>query len=214
MGEIRLNRKEVLRYMRHKGEVSPELERKINQVEREVFKMARLKSTYQIYGVEVVSGKVSFAGLEWESEKLALNLKDSSELVLLAMTLGNEIDILIRRYGSIDGTNMLIAQAVATEYLEKSLDRLEEEIKSIYGFDLRPRFSPGYGDLDIVHQKEIIRLLDTHKKIGLSVTDNFMMTPTKSVTALVGITKSPSEKTVNKCAHCQMEGCEMKRDEI
>ena len=50
----------------------------------------------------------------------------------------------------------------------------------------KPRFSPGYGDLSLEVQKEIFSLLDCPRKIGVSLGDSLLMTPSKSVTAIIG----------------------------
>lgn len=52
---------------------------------------------------------------------------------------------------------------------------------------LKPRFSAGYGDLPLEVQKDIFRVLDCPRKIGLTLNDSLLMSPTKSVTAIVGI---------------------------
>ena len=54
---------------------------------------------------------------------------------------------------------------------------------------LRPRFSCGYGDFEIKHQAEILDFLDAKKRIGVYLLDSYMMTPFKTVTAIVGIAK-------------------------
>ena len=69
------------------------------------------------------------------------------------------------------------------------------------GYYIRPRFSPGYGDFDIAHQDMILRMLDTAKKIGLTLTGGNMLTPSKSVTAVIGLseTEIPAISKVVKC---------------
>ena len=54
---------------------------------------------------------------------------------------------------------------------------------------IRPRFSPGYGDLPIEIQKDIFRALDCPRRIGLTLNENLLMSPTKSVSAIIGIVK-------------------------
>ena len=71
---------------------------------------------------------------------------------------------------------------------------------------IRPRFSAGYGDLDVSFQKEIFGVLDCHKKIGLTLNDSMLMSPTKSVTAIVGI--GPERKHQSKCENCNVKDCE------
>jgi 5-methyltetrahydrofolate--homocysteine methyltransferase len=66
-------------------------------------------------------------------------------------------------------------------------DEFCKDIKAELNVNLKPRFSPGYGDLDLSCQKDIFKLLDCSKKIGLTLNDSLLMSPTKSVTAFVGI---------------------------
>ncbi len=58
------------------------------------------------------------------------------------------------------------------------------------GRALRPRFSPGYGDLAIDAQKDIFALLDCERQIGLTLGDSLLMSPGKSVTAFAGIPRA------------------------
>ena len=74
------------------------------------------------------------------------------------------------------------------------------------GLFLRPRFSPGYGDFSLEHQREFFRILEVQKKIGVTLTESLLMMPSKSVTAVIGLSE---ENT-----HCMLQGCEAcgKRD--
>ena len=101
---------------------------------------------------------------------------------------------------------------IAAEYLEKYIDEIEKEIlskidKKVY---FKPRFSPGYSDLDIVHQKDVINILNATKKIGLSTTSSYMLTPAKSVTAIIGITDTDYKNVKNKCSSCMLTNCSMR----
>ena len=57
------------------------------------------------------------------------------------------------------------------------------------GETLRPRFSAGYGDLPLEYQRRIFDLLDPPTHIGLTLNDSYLMSPSKSVTALIGVEK-------------------------
>jgi cobalamin-dependent methionine synthase I len=52
---------------------------------------------------------------------------------------------------------------------------------------LRPRFSPGYGDLPLELQTNLFKVLDCQHFIGLTLNDSMLMSPSKSVTAIVGL---------------------------
>ena len=55
------------------------------------------------------------------------------------------------------------------------------------GMSLRPRFSPGYGDLPLAVQREFMTLLDCAHLIGINLNESLLMSPSKSVTAIIGI---------------------------
>ena len=206
---IVLDKSEVRRYSgyKEKFKIIEELEEKIDVLIDEVKKKARVKYTYDVFDVKVDENKIEFSNVVFESKSLAKNLDTCHKVIILAVTLGNEIDALIRRYSSLDSTSMVFVQAIAAEYLEKIIDEIEKDVVSssndkIY---LKPRFSPGYGDLDISYQK------DTPKKIGLSLTNGGMLAPTKSVTAIIGITNTDF-RAKNKCSSCNSSNCEFREN--
>ena len=97
-----------------------------------------------------------------------------------------------------------ILQAAAASAVEEVCDALNLEINAEMeksGLYARPRFSPGYGDFPLEHQPAFLKALDAAAKIGIHLTDGYLMMPSKSVTALIGFS---GEKTA-----CSLEGCEM-----
>ena len=71
--------------------------------------------------------------------------------------------------------------------------------------------SLGYGDFDICYQEPIVRMLNCAKTIGLTLTDSFMMTPTKSVTAVIGISTQKDRCPISGCEVCTKKDCEYRR---
>ena len=77
---------------------------------------------------------------------------------------------------------------------------------------LTDRFSPGYGDLPISLQDSFLRLVDAQKQIGLTVTTTHILTPRKSVTAIIGLANQPQNKRFRGCAYCSMfETCAFRK---
>ena len=103
------------------------------------------------------------------------------------------------------------AAAMLEEYLDEWQTALEADMKK-EGYYIRPRFSPGYGDFDIAHQDMILRMLDTAKKIGLTMTDSYMLTPTKSVTAIIGISDTQEKCHIKGCEVCEKKDCIYRRN--
>lgn len=80
------------------------------------------------------------------------------------------------------------------------------------GGDTRPRFSPGYGDLPLALQRDIFHALDCARKIGLTLNDSLMMSPAKSVTAIIGITDRAGENTGKDCTGCDKQDCVFRKN--
>jgi len=147
-----------------------------------------------------------FGVFSLESQKLARNLESCRQVVLFAATLGVDMDRLIARYSRLSPAKALMFQAIGAERIEALCDAFCADLAREYPQGLRPRFSPGYGDLPLESQKELFSLLDCQRNIGLTLCDSLIMSPSKSVTAFVGI--GCGGKTVfSKCAACTLQDC-------
>ena len=112
------------------------------------------------------------------------------EVVFLCGTIGAEFDAWQRRLSVTSAADALLSQQIGLDAVEKVMDELENEVKVKVegeGLKLRPRRSPGYGDLPLELSREIINCLDATKKIGVSITDSNLLVPSKSVTAICEI---------------------------
>ena len=128
-------------------------------------------------------------GMEVSSRALARNLQGCDQAALFGVTLGLEVDRLIYRLSRTASAEAVITDACAAAAVEAACDELcaglkEEAART--GRKTRPRFSPGFGDFTLAYQPALFRLLELSKRIGVSLTDGGMMTPAKSVTAVVG----------------------------
>ena len=79
----------------------------------------------------------------------------------------------------------MLFQAIGAERIEALADAFNNDIKEKYV--TVPRFSAGYGDFSVYKQTDMFNVLDCGRKIGLTLNDSMMMSPTKSVTAIIGI---------------------------
>ncbi len=127
-----------------------------------------------------------------ESENLKKNLKGCDEAVIFAATVGAGIDHLIRRYERIEPARSLMLQAHGAERVEALCDAFNEEVKqqaAEAGYKTHPRFSPGYGDLPLDVQPMLLKQLNAEKRLGITLGNSYMMSPSKSVTAIIGLEK-------------------------
>ena len=154
------------------------------------------------------------ADMQIASKDLRKNLQGCGEVYLLAATLGPGPDLLIRRASVQRMSDAAIYQALCAEMIESCCDQICARLRrqaAEEGLYLKPRFSPGYGDLPLDLQKDLLRILDAPKKIGLTLTDSLLMMPSKSVTALIGLTKEMQPDHEKDCAVCPKTDCAFRR---
>ena len=140
---------------------------------------------YQKFPFKKQCETLSLGFAQVNSADLAKNLDGCDGILLFAATVGVELDRLIMKYCKISPVKALIFQAIGAERIEKLCDQFCKDMAKEE--NIKPRFSPGYGDLPLDLQKEIFAALDCGKNIGLTLNDSMLMSPTKSVTAIVGI---------------------------
>ena len=154
------------------------------------------------------------ADVQIHSKNLARNLQGCSEVCLMAATLGIGPDRLIARASAVRMSDAVIYQAAAAAMVETYCDEVNEHIRqdaAQRGMYCRPRFSPGYGDFPISHQRDFSRLLDTPRKIGLTVTESCLLAPIKSVTAVIGLSETPQPCHRKGCEECGKTDCAYRR---
>lgn len=177
--------KEAIRYLGYgKRAVDEKTMLLIQECFDELEKIAEAKSVYRIFEVDFLGENLlQIASMNIQSKSLNVNLQECEQVILFAATLGITVDRRLRMYEISDITKAVVMQACAAAFLEEYCDKVQEELT----WCVKPRFSPGYGDLAITYQEEILNILDASKRIGLAMTDGYMLTPTKSITAFIGI---------------------------
>jgi hypothetical protein len=123
------------------------------------------------------------------AKTLSAHLEGCRDVYLVCGTLGTRFDALLRRVSATSGADALIVQAIGTAAIERLMDSVEDEISGELtdGETLTSRYSPGYGDFPLSAQRTILSLLDSSKKVGVSLTDTMLMVPSKSVSAVIGV---------------------------
>lgn len=209
------NQKEILRYLGYRGNAADE--RVLAQIEKAAKALDSFtpRTVHKRLACNVLgTDTVTIGDVRIKSKNLARHLKGCHEVFLIAATLGVQADTCIQRASVVDMSYAVVLQAACAAGIEWVCDTLEVtllEQARADGLYLRPRFSPGYGDFPLVHQKDMLRLLDCSRRIGLTITDSLMMVPTKSVTAVIGLTKDGSGCHTVKCAACSQKDCPFRK---
>ena len=127
-------------------------------------------------------------------EDVAKHLEGCTAALLLAVTLGPGVDAQIRRAGVGDIAAGVASDALGSALAEQAAEAAEAELRqwaARQGKYLTGRYSPGYGDWPLAVQPLLAAALDTARRAGLCVTENNLMTPRKSITAILGVSDHP-----------------------
>ena len=150
-----------------------------------------------------------------QGEDVMRHLKGCSRAILLAVTLGAGVDAQIRRAGVGDIAASVASDALGSALAEQAADCAEGKLRqeaAKEGKYLTGRFSPGYGDWPITVQPRVAAVLDTARRAGICVTDSNLMTPRKSITALLGVSDHPVKGHLAGCGHCVLQSrCEYRK---
>lgn len=212
-----MNLKETLRYLGYKGN---EPDRQTLALVEECWRELELQAAKRVLYREfplcfLPEGEIDMGCFRTKSEALLRNLTDCDRVVLFAATLGAQTDNLIRRYTRLQMSKAVVMQAAAAAMLEDYCDEINEELKREYekkGLYLRPRFSPGYGDFPLECQPEFLKGLEAGKRMGITLTDSLLMVPSKSVTAVIGVSRRKRECHIKGCESCSKTQCEFRRN--
>ena len=210
------NRPEILRYA-GVGKGNTMLDQLLEEYIDECRHVFTGKVCYTKVPISIVETSVNLSFTTVKSEALAKNLYGCEYAVVFAATVGIEIDRFIQKYTRTDISKAVWMQAIGAERIETVCDLFCKDIKlreQAFGFHTRPRFSPGYGDLSIFLQQDIVRVLDCYRKIGIALNESLLMTPSKSVTAIIGLGKSVCKGDKNNCAHCEHSDCSFRKENI
>lgn len=214
-----MNLKETLRYLGYKGGQADEQTLKMVQecwkeLEDKVVKRTCFREFSLSFSED---GEIDMGCLQTKSQALGRNLKGCEKVVLFAATLGVQTDTLIRRYSHLQMSKAVVMQAAAAAMLEDYCDEVNEKIRQKYekkGYCLRPRFSPGYGDFPLECQPALLKGLEAGKGVGITLTDSFLMVPSKSVTAVIGISQTGQEWNKKGCKACDKTDCLYRRETV
>ncbi|MDO5112138.1 MAG: Vitamin B12 dependent methionine synthase activation subunit [Clostridia bacterium] len=164
--------------------------------------------------VRDANGYIEVCGIRVAGASLREHLRGCSRALLFAATLGSEVDRLISRAGLLSMADAYVLDTLASERIEQFCDDVQETLSHrADGLYLRPRYSPGYGDVDMSLSPAILDALRAPVSIGLCATARGMLTPVKSVTAFIGLTREKQSCHIHKCAACPNVGCAFRKDD-
>ena len=215
---MQIDRDEFLRYLGWNGQKNEDtfLE-KLDEAAKKCLAAATPKSVVRRFRL-TKEYELAGTGFFLCGEDIRAHLSGCGEVYLMAATVGQGTEKLISLAQKRSAYEALLLDTAASCAIESYCDDICEDLQRECPTLLTPRFSCGYGDFPLEAQREICALLRTDSQIGLCCDESFLLTPRKSVTALVGITALPRTQTSprgcgNKCSSCKHGGCAFRKRE-
>lgn len=149
--------------------------------------------------------------IELQDSSITKHLEQSEKVALLAVTIGAAVEEKITElFQEGHYTAGLLLDAAATTAVEMLADQVDDQIKALaknQGYITTWRFSPGYGNWDITVQPQLLAALSAHL-LDLHTTESMMLTPRKSVTAVIGLKPYSGEPAAQRsCNNCPNKTC-------
>jgi 5-methyltetrahydrofolate--homocysteine methyltransferase len=202
-----LNRAETLRYLQCDNSISEDFSKLIDDCEMQILKAIQPRYLYQIFNITHLEDCVYVEGtnLKLYGNDIIEHLKGCEKAILMCATISANVDRVIRMAEISDMAKALVLDVLSSVAIENVCNQVDGIIKEEYPQYYQTwRFSAGYGDFPIDVQRDFLNALNAPKRIGLCVTDTNIMTPRKSVTAVMGLSTAPIEKKRLGCASCNM----------
>ena len=212
---MELDMLEAMRYLGVGAKAPDSLRREMAEVAAKVTAQLRPRYVYRLFDLEHENSGIRVSGTEvcLTGRTAETMLAQCGRCVLLACTIGVEFDTMLRTEQARDMGRAVMLDACGSAWAEAGCNAAEEELRAaLPGLYLTDRFSPGYGDLPLGLQPAICAALDAERRVGIHVSDSYLMNPVKSVTAIIGISHQPQRARIRGCAYCSMrETCQLRK---
>lgn len=204
---MELNVGEALRYLGVREDPDGSLHREMARVAENLTRTVQLRYVYRVFpAIHTPDGVVlQDSGVTLTGGTARQMLAQCSQAALLVCTLGAQFEALLRAGQARDMTRAVMLDACGSAWVEAGCGAAEQELAARYPeLYLTDRFSPGYGDLPLDLQPAICASLDAWRRLGVQVTASLLMNPTKSVTAVIGLSDHPQPARIRGCEFCSM----------
>ena len=188
LGEIPFDEKEILRYAMLPSFAPKPEELPLQECLKAAKGAAQCRAVWRRYLLVRDGDTLDLGFAKTDSRDLKKHLEGCGEILLFACTAGAETDRRIARAKLLGPARGLLMHAIGAQQVEGGCDRLCARLAQQFpDRQLTDRFSPGYGDLSLEMQRDVMAALDCGRTVGITLTDSLLMTPSKSVTAIIGM---------------------------
>lgn len=177
---------------RHRHVLPDDLQSRLEGIAASCERESRPRGMARTFRLERVGDAIRIANtdLMLTGKGISRHLDGCELACLVAVTLGMENERLLARaqaQGMLDGLLMDACSSSMAEGAARAASALAEPLAHEAGLIATRRFSPGYGDLPLEVQPAFLDALDARRLLGIHVGPSQLMTPMKSVTAIIGL---------------------------
>ncbi len=212
---MELNVSEALRYLGVRGAPDPALLSQLSAAADRLARAAPPRWVWRAYPLAFgpEGPALEGAGLALPGEMAARMLGGCAQAAVLICTLGAAFEALLRAEQARGMARAALLDACGSAWVEAGCDEAQAEISARFpGLHPTDRFSPGYGDLPLSLQRDICGALDAPRRLGVQVTDSLLLNPSKTVTAVIGLSDRPQPARIRGCAYCDLrENCQYRK---
>lgn len=184
--------------------------------------LANPRATWKRYSYNCACSTIKMMEhVQIQSRDVANHLQTAVEVTILAITIGHELEQEVNnRFMTGDYTAGLLLDAAGTTAVEQAADEACKYLASEalrMGLSCTSRYSPGYGDWDIKNQPWVLSL-SGGKEIGITINESCLLTPRKSITAIIGLVPSTDHPMASlcqpeSCASCRLTHCFARKEQ-
>lgn len=186
--DITIDKNELsLRLLSKRGEYP----KNIDKLESILKQNVNAKYSAQIVNLKCENNIVILDGVKIESSSLYKNLNGCEKAIVLCVTLGSLVDKLLLKYSIKSTYEHFVIDALSSALCESLCDLVDKTLTK--NLKTKNRFSIGYGDLSLAYQNAILKMANAEKYLNVKLSESLLMSPTKTITAIIGIENERSK---------------------
>ena len=147
----------------------------------------------------------------FEGQIISRLLEQCEKVAVFLVTIGDRLEEMVCQLSD-DGfiVEAYALDAIGSSAVEKLAECVQDRIgeaASARGLCISRRFSPGYCDWDMSQQEMVFRAMDGDR-LGVQLSQEFLMTPQKSISGIIGIGScNGNVEDYNPCRTCDRVHC-------
>ena len=194
-----------MRYLGVRSDPAGEVREKLERLAASLRQRIRPRHVLRVLDIRRTANGLWLDSVSLPGDMARVMLADCAQAALLVCTLGPGFDALMRQQQARGMAEAVLLDALGSAMVEEGCDAAEAELSGrCPGLHLTDRFSPGYGDLPLSIQPDILAATDATRRLGVTALPSCLMNPQKTVTAVVGLADKPQQARIRGCGHCAL----------